>query len=152
MVRAGVKFCLLFGLYLLLAGQVSTDEVVAALLCGGAATGISMSIPLIAERHFRFVCIPWLRVFGSPLLSVLQDIPRIAIRLLLPNQPPGTVQRWPFTVSGDDRRSTAQRALVTLGASLAPNSYVIAILSGRGEMLVHRLLPAEPPQDPEWPV
>lgn len=152
MIRAGAKFSLLFGCYLLFAGQVSTDEIIAALCCAAAATAVSLTIPLVAERHFGFGGVPWFQLIRQACASLLSDVPRVALRLLRPHLPSGVLQRWPLVGTGDDPHTTARRALVTLANSLAPNSYVVTVLGGRGELLVHRLIPDEPPHDPEWPL
>jgi hypothetical protein len=152
MIRTGAKFALLFACYLLLAGQVSTDEVVAALCCAAAATAVSFTIPLIAKRHFRFAGVPWGRVVGRTLLSLLTEVPAVALRLLRPQPAAGALQRWPLASGGDDPGTAARRAVVTLADSTAPNSYIVAVLAGRGELLVHCLAPKEPPEDPQWPL
>jgi hypothetical protein len=45
-------------------------------------------------------------------------------------------------VGGSDSRSAARRALFTVGASFAPNTYVVDFEEER--VLVHRLLPPHP--------
>jgi hypothetical protein len=152
MVRIGAKFALLFGCYLLFAGQPGTDELVAALCCAAAAAALSFTVTSIAERHFRFAGVPWVRLAGRTLMALLTGTVLVGARLLRPRPGSGVLQRWPLATGGDDPRTAARRALVTLANSLTPNSYIVAVLGGRGEMLVHRLAPSEPPQDPEWPV
>jgi len=151
MIRTGAKFALLLGCYLLFAGQLSTDEVIAGVCCAAAAAAVSFTVPFIAERHFSFTGVPWAKLIGRTLASLASDVPKVGMRLLRPVSSAG-LQRWPLASPGDDPRTTARRALVTLAASLAPNSYVAAVLGGRGELLVHSLAPAEPPHDPEWPL
>lgn len=152
MARALPKYALLFGLYLLLAGQVSTHELGAAALCSLAATAISASIPRIARRHFAFAGVPWLRLSAAVARSLAADTLRVGSRLARPHLPGGALQRVAFAAGGAGDRATAHRALATLAASAAPNGYVVGVLRGRGELLLHRLAAANPPTDTDWPV
>jgi hypothetical protein len=47
----------------------------------------------------------------------------------------------PFPVEADDARSAARRALATALVSVAPNTVVVGVEGGEGEMLVHQLVP-----------
>ena len=47
----------------------------------------------------------------------------------------------PFPSEADDARSAARRALVTVVGSVAPNTVVVGIEGGEGELLVHQLVP-----------
>jgi multisubunit Na+/H+ antiporter MnhE subunit len=47
----------------------------------------------------------------------------------------------PFPVEADDARSAARRALTTALVSVAPNTVVVGVEGGEGEMLVHQLVP-----------
>lgn len=150
MARAGTKLVLLFGLYLLLTGQASTDELVAAALCALAATALSVTIPLVAQRHFAFRGVPWLRLIAGTLGSLMADLVRVARRLARPRIPPGRIERWAFDTGTAEPSDTARRGLVTAAASVAPNTYIVAVLPGRRELLVHRLVTTKPPQDRTW--
>jgi hypothetical protein len=41
--------------------------------------------------------------------------------------------------------------MVTLALSVAPNGYVMNVPAGGDALLMHRLAPAAPDPDPEWP-
>ncbi|HET8997940.1 MAG TPA: hypothetical protein VFN42_14820 [Acetobacteraceae bacterium] len=151
MIRAATKLLLLFGLYVTLSGQGSPDELTAAGLCALAAAALAVTIPRIAERHFAFRGVPWLRLGAGTAASLAGDLVRVGLRLARPAIPPGSFHRWPFAAGGEGRRDSARRGLVTVVASLAPNTYVVAVLIGRRELLVHRLAPAPPPRDRDWP-
>lgn len=152
MVRAGVRFLLLFGLYLLLVAQVSPDELIAGASCAAAATALSQLIPFIAARHLRLNGVPWPHVIGATLRALGADTLRVGAWLARPTIPPGTLHRQPFAAAGHRPEDTARRGLVTLAASVAPNTCVVAVLTGKQELLVHRLAPAEPPQARDWPL
>ena len=47
----------------------------------------------------------------------------------------------PFPSEVDDARSAGRRALVTAVVSVAPNTLVVGVEGGEGEMLVHQLVP-----------
>lgn len=144
---------LLFGLYLLFAGNARADELVAGLLCSAVVATFSSLASRIAERSFDFRGVPWQRVVCKPLLAIIVDVPRVAARLARPTIPPGAVQRWRLAqASVDSPQTTTRRALVTLAASVAPNGFVVTVLTDRDEAVVHRLVPAELPQDAEWPL
>jgi len=150
MVRAGAKLVLLFGLYLLLTGQFSTDELVAAALCGLAAAALSVTIPFIAQRHFAFRGVPWRHILVGTFGALATDLVRVGWRLARPRVAPGSIQRWPFTAGRAQPADTARKSLVTVATSVTPNTYVLAVLSGRQEVLVHQLVATKPPQDRNW--
>lgn len=152
MARTTIKLLLLFGLYLLLVGQTNADELVAAGLCAIAAGGLSVVITSITERHFAFHHVPWARLLVSSLQTLATEAIKVGTRLVREVPPHGGIQRRPFAAAGQQPEDNARRGLVTLTTSLAPNTCVLAVLRGRREMLVHRLVPAEPPQDREWPL
>lgn len=152
MVRAGAKFVLLSGLYLVLAGQVSTDEVIAALLAGAAATGLALAVPRVAARHFDFAGVPWARLLLATLRSLASETWQVGLRLLRPRPQGGRIVRWPLQAHGDRRQKAARRGLVTLGLSLTPNGYMLSVLPDREEVLVHQLVPDDPPPNREWPL
>jgi len=152
MVRAVAKLVLLFALYLLLAGQASTDELVAAALCAGGATGLSLAIPLIAERHFAFHRVPWLRLLASTACALPVEAAQVGGRLARLKPLRGNIQRRPFAAAGTGPEDASRRGLVTLATSLTPNTYVLAVLTGRQELLVHRLVSGKPPRDRKWPL
>ena len=53
----------------------------------------------------------------------------------------GTFRVVPFPVEADDARSAARRALATALVSVAPNTVVVGVEGGEGEMVVHQLVP-----------
>jgi hypothetical protein len=47
----------------------------------------------------------------------------------------------PFPSDADDARTAGRRALVTALLSATPNTLVVGVEGGEGEMLVHQLVP-----------
>jgi hypothetical protein len=145
------------GLYLLLAGVASTDEIVAAGTCALLATAFSILLRRGAARQFRFRSVPWHRVLARPLAALLPDTVRVARMLaravvLGPRQGAGAWTWQEFRHGGDGADDAARRALVTLGVSFAPNAYVLQLPDTRDALLLHRLAERTPSPDPEWPL
>jgi hypothetical protein len=132
-------WCLLLGLYLLLAGQTSTDEMVAAALASAAATLLLVIERRVSTRRFAFRGIPWLRILGDTASALLIDTLRVARGLLLQPAPSGTIVREPFHSHGRDDAARGLSAVLGLSRSIAPNAYIIEVLLPRLELLQHRL-------------
>jgi hypothetical protein len=141
--EAVVRIAVLAGLYLILAGQVSTDEVVSGAICAGSASAISLLVRHRAERRFQFSGCGGLRVLTKALAALPAETWRVASRLARPAIPPGALRRRPSPAAEPGPRAAASRAITILSASLAPNSYVVAELAGRPQLLLHVLVDAE---------
>ena len=68
--------------------------------------------------------------------------------------PAGEYRDITFHPGGDDPVSAARRALVVLGVSLSPNTFVVAVDRERGLLRIHQLVPSAQPsgEDKEWPL
>jgi multisubunit Na+/H+ antiporter MnhE subunit len=151
-------WCGLFGLYLLLAAQVTVEEaVVGAIAAALAATGTTVT-GQAGSLNFR-ARLSWLwRFCRLPIRVVVESgIVGVALwRQIVGRQDvQGTFRLVPFNCGGEDAMSGARRALVTAGVSLAPNTYVVELDRKQGVMIVHQLVPpTEPPGhgDEEWPL
>ncbi len=156
MVGGGAAWGLLTGIYLVLAGQVSTSEVIAGVLTGLVAALLSVAVRMDAGRQFRFRGVPWTVLLGRPALALASDTARVGMALvravLRGPDVHGAVVRQPFARGGADAQDAARRGLVTLGVSLTPNSYVLRILDERDEMRLHRLAERKPSPDRAWPL
>lgn len=145
-------------LYLLLAGSVSWQEIVAGIVLSVVAAFAVTVTCRAGSLHFH----PrwrWLRHFRSLPRQVLADCVLIAgvlaRALFHRGKIEGVFRTIPFDPGGDDAESAARRALVLAGACLAPNSYVVAVDRERGQLLMHQLAPSEQPPgagDREWPI
>jgi multisubunit Na+/H+ antiporter MnhE subunit len=154
---AGWWLCFL-PLYLLFAGSVDWQEVVAGVVLAGiAALAVTVTCragSLHFQPHLR-----WLRYFrhlpGRLLADSVLVAAVLARALFRRERIEGAFRTIPFDPGGEDAESAARRALVTAGACLTPNTYVVAVDTERGQLLLHQLVPsAQPPGagDREWPL
>lgn len=134
-----VTWCLLLGLYLVLAGQTSIDEMVAAAMAAVAATLLLIIVRRVSGRGFGFRGLPWLRIVGNTTRALIIDTLRVAWSLVLSSPPAGTIMREPFVSHDRDDEARGQRAVLGLSESIAPNAYIIEVLWSRHELLQHRL-------------
>jgi hypothetical protein len=142
--------------YLLFAGQASLAECGMAVLCGLAATWLSLALRRRAKRPFRFASMPWRPFLGLP-ATMLRESARVGAalaRALLPGSAPaGSTAPQPFQPGGEAAEEHARRALVVLGLSMAPNGFVLDDQpDGGSALLVHRLVPQAPATDRRWPL
>lgn len=155
MVGACVAWALLFGAYLLFAGQVSADEIVAGTVAGVAGAVLSSRIRRVAERRFVLRA-PWGRVARRIAASLVSDTGRVAMALTraVMHGPDagGSLLHQPFARDGATEADAGRRAIVVLAASLAPNAYVLRIAEDRDEMLLHCLVPHRASPGREWPL
>lgn len=147
-----------FPLYLLLAGSVDGQEVVAGAVLSAVAALAAIVTRCAGSLYFQ----PrwrWLRHFRHLLGRLLSDCAIVAwalIRALRGREKiEGIFRTIPFDPGGDDAESAARRALVMAGACLTPNTYVVAVDAERKQLLLHQLVPS--PQPPgagnrEWPL
>jgi hypothetical protein len=140
-------WALLFVLWLLLVGTVAPSEIVA----GIAAAAVAATAVEVVRRQgvVRFRPDPrWLRrAWGLP-WQTLEEFGRLVAAvwrsLVLRRRVVGRFSDVPFPVGGNDSRSAARRAVFTVGASFAPNTYVVDFDRGEGRVQVHRLVPPHP--------
>ena len=143
------------GLYLLLAGQLSSTELLTAAIVGVALTLLAL---VLRSRRDRPLLLPWppARAMLHPFASLFLDSGRVGLVLLRavlrrPAGVAGTISQQPFRRGGRDPRDGARRALVILGTSLAPNGFVLDLPEDKDNLLMHRLAPVAPDRDKEWP-
>ncbi len=151
--RGAATWAVFLALYLLLAGAISTNELLAGVPAAAAASCFATALHRVEERRTSLRG-PWPRLLLRPLTALLPDAVKAA-RVLLraiarrPNGPVGLSTRQPFR-EGIDPRDAGRRGLVTLATSLAPNGYVLAVEADA--LILHRLAPARPRSDREWPL
>jgi multisubunit Na+/H+ antiporter MnhE subunit len=148
----------LVGFYLLLVMKLAWPEAVAGAVAAAlGATGATAAAGA-GRLHFR-PRLRWLRhLIGIP-WRVLADCGIVAAalgRALVLRQPvEGEFRTIPFEPGDGSGESAARRALVAVGVSLAPNTFVVAVDREHRLLLVHQLVPsARPPGggDREWPL
>jgi len=142
----------LFGLYLLLAGEASGEELVAAALTAAAATGSGVLIRRLGGPRAYSARLAWARHAIAPLKALPVDVALVGgvlCRALI-GRAAGTLLRQPFDSERDTPLAAARCALVVLGASFAPNTVAVGIAPAR--LLLHRLAPRPPSPDRAWPL
>ncbi|HEX3818043.1 MAG TPA: hypothetical protein VHW03_07135 [Chthoniobacterales bacterium] len=151
-----VSWLVAFGLYELLAGELSWPEAVVGAAVAAITVGVLANVRAQSTHHFQFPR-------GS--LGKLRRVPlQMLIDCLIVF---GAILRRPFLARGSGRfaerefnqgnehpASRARRALVTLGITCAPNTFVIGTISPNGKLLVHELVPekSKTPRDRDWPL
>lgn len=152
------SWSILFALYLLLVDKVAPDEIALGAFASGLAASGAVVSQGAARARFRSQW-SWFRVLARIPGRVLMDCAvvfgALFRRLVLLEPMKGRFREVPFHYGGNRPVSSARRALVTAGVSLAPNTFVVAIDGERGHLLVHQLVPsAKPPGngDTEWPL
>jgi multisubunit Na+/H+ antiporter MnhE subunit len=145
-------------LYLLLAGTLDLSETVAGVIIATLTMGLLTVVRGQRERHYR-ARLRWLSHFKRLPGQVITDtallITALWRRLTLGEKRFGVFQTLPFNPGAEkDPEDATRRALVTSAISLPPNSYVVAIDREEETLIVHQLVPSEPPGqgDQEWPV
>lgn len=158
LVYAFMWWAVLFGFYLLLAAKQAVAEAVAGVAIAALGAAAATSTAGAGKLRFR-ARLPWLAQVARLPGRILADCGIVAValwrRLVGRHVVSGEFRIVPFDPGGDDAESAARRALVTLGVTLAPNTYVVAVDRERGVLLLHQLVPsAQPPGggDREWPL
>jgi hypothetical protein len=135
----------LFALWLVLAGTVSPSEIVA----GAIATTLSVGTAEVIRKQgvigfrprarwlVRAARIPWRTV--SDLALVIAALWR---RAVLRRRVRGRFRAEPFPCAGDDPVAAARRALVTVGLSAPPNTYVVDLDHQHDRLVIHELVPS----------
>jgi hypothetical protein len=152
-VRVSAFWLVLAALYALLAGQISLTEAAAGLIATGLAAGYGVLLHRSGSRVLALSA-PWPRMVLRPLAALVPDAWRVGRVLLTvlwrrPEGSVGTRSRQTFRRGGHGGEDAGRRGIVTLALSLAPNGYVLGI--GPSDISLHRLAPATPSGDREWP-
>ena len=146
-------WCLIFGLYLLLAGEVSRNEVVVAFALTSFATAWARLIRACTERHFSG------RLdLGRALVRPLAHLPRATAqtglvlgRVVWRGGSPGRAGRARFSCGAkDDAREASRRALAIIGSSLAPDRFVVDVDCNNRTALLHDLVRSDREPDERW--
>ena len=139
--------------YMVLAGQFSADEVVAAVLLGGLGAGWHFAVLHDGARRFHFDR-PALRAIGSALLGLPGATLRVGARLAagLLHRAEGRRVEQPFhRGTADSAEDRGRRAVVVLATSLAPDSYALRLPLDEDTITFHVLTGSSPGGDPQWP-
>jgi hypothetical protein len=142
--RLAVVWAVLFGLYMLFAGSLSLTEAGTGAVCAGLGALWWARAGRTGGTHFS----GWtrsLRPVWDALLAMPGATARVGGRLVgaaLRGGPPGSVA---YRRDADSAWATAdtpaERALGLIGASLAPDTYVLRENGGDGGIVEHSLSP-----------
>lgn len=113
-----------------------------------------MRTQAVAQRPL-VVRAPWLWLAARIAWGLARDSVLVGgglVRAVLGRKPGGGMTMQPFDPGGLTPIDAARRALVMLGASVAPNFYVIEVREPPQGMLMHALVPRKPAADLRWPI
>jgi hypothetical protein len=148
-----VIWCFAFGIYLLLAGTISANELITAGVLASLATAWAYLIRQSGCLQFTADREQILPVLGA-VAGLLPATVRTGARLLSVSWrggSPGRSERWRFHFgSADDPRARTRRALAVFCASLAPNRFVVHVDPTRNEALMHGIDGAPSERDTAW--
>ncbi|HEX6701884.1 MAG TPA: Na+/H+ antiporter subunit E [Gaiellaceae bacterium] len=131
-IRLALWWLVLWGVWLLYAGQHHTQEVVAGAIAAALSTGVAAALG--RRRRYRLDRRELARAWALP-WHVVRDFGVISLALLR-GRPQGRWETVDFPAGSADRR-----ALAGVLGSIAPNAYVVDFDRERGTALVHRLDP-----------
>ncbi len=139
--------------YLVLAGQISLDEVVAGIVLGGLGVLWRAAVGRCSRHRFTFE-----PHAGFAVLQALGGLPGAILRVgtqlgaAILHGVEGRMVEQPFHRGRlDDRRDGGRRATVVLATSLAPDSYVVRLPVDEETIVIHAITRRGPGTDPRWP-
>ena len=148
-----VIWCLAFGSYLLFAGTISMSELLTGVVVAIAAAVWASLIRASSRLHFEArpqQIPPAIRALAA-LLPATMRTAAVLGKVAAHGGSPSRSMRSRFRPGeSEDRRERSRRAIAVLGASLAPNRFVVNAERGRGEALLHSIDRSDDEPDPEW--
>ena len=130
-------------LWLAFVDTFARQEVIAGLVA--AAVAATAAELVRSQELVRFRLDPrWLRGLPGLPWQVLRDTWLLTVALwrhCTGHPVRGVFRVVPFPSEASDNRSSARRTLVTVVASVAPNTVVVGVEGDEGELLVHQLVP-----------
>lgn len=148
-----VIWCVAFGSYLLFAGTVSANELITAAAVAALASAWAYLISDCARQRFgaqHEQIVPALRALAGLAPATLRTA-LVLSRVATHGGTPGRALRNPLRFGvDDDPAARSRRALAVLGASLAPDRFVVHLDRRRSEAVMHAIAQADRVSDPEW--
>jgi multisubunit Na+/H+ antiporter MnhE subunit len=130
-------------LWLAFVDTFARQEVIAGLVAAAIAATVAELVR--SQELIRFRLDPrWLRGLPGLPWQVLRDTWLLTVALwrhCTGHPVRGVFRVVPFPSEARDNRSSARRTLVTVVASVAPNTVVVGVEGDEGELLVHQLVP-----------
>jgi hypothetical protein len=144
----------LFGLYLLLAGEVSLTEIAADFAVSILILAFALVQRRIAVHRLRLPLA--MKPYARPVAALLPDTFRVgkvivASLIRRPGTKTGHLLHQPFIPGDFSPRQAGRRAVVELGVSLAPNAFAICVKPQDNTLLLHCLHPKQASPDRTWP-
>jgi hypothetical protein len=134
---------ILFGFWLLLAGEWSRIETTAAAAAASVGSTAAVAVRRLPGARVH-VPLAWVRAAWSVPIAVVADFGIVAwllVRALAHRRRVhGGFRVKPFPATGDDPTGRGIRAWVTVTATVSPNAYVIHIDADEGDLLLHELV------------
>jgi multisubunit Na+/H+ antiporter MnhE subunit len=130
-------------LWLAFVDSFAAAEVVVGLVAAAVAATAAELVRSQDLVRFR-LDLHWLRDVRQLPWQVLGDCWLLAVALwrhCTGHPVRGVFRVVPFPGEADDARSAGRRALVTALVSMSPNTVVVGVEGGEGELLVHQLVP-----------
>ncbi len=147
-------WALLFGFYLLFAGQASGAELGAGVISAALGAALGVFVRVRGEHRMKIEA-PWARLAGRILTSLARDSVLVAgalARASAGRAVSGRIRSQVFVWGGEQPTAFGRRAVVTLAASVAPNGFVLQPTPDRAALLIHRLVATPPEPDRQWPI
>lgn len=156
-----VPWALFAGFYLALAGTWGPLELTAAVMAGGLAAGLGAWVR--ARSDLAFHSHPrWWTLLGRIIRHTARDCVvvgrAVGSNLVRRRHPAGEFRTIEFAghrrEGETEPEAAARRALVTIGVSLAPNSYVAVVDAEADRLVVHHLVEMRGTETPDrvWPL
>jgi hypothetical protein len=144
-----LRCAVLWVVYLALAGTLSAAEIATGFVAAGCGAALSSLLARLGRRKFSLRA-PWPWLMARVLMMLVSDTVKVGAALARASftRGPGLCLNQPFSPGGED--AAGRRALVTLLASITPDRFVLDI--EQRQLALHRLVPAPPDADPQWPV
>jgi multisubunit Na+/H+ antiporter MnhE subunit len=147
LIISAVEFLFLFGLWMLFVSQAQRMEAVIG--AGAAVVGAVADALVKAKQLDKFrPRVEWVLLLAWEPWYVLRGSVSVFIELakrVAGKTPDAQFQVVPFRGGGDDRESSARRALAITLTSISPDTIVVGIANDRNFMLLHQIRSSGPP-------
>jgi multisubunit Na+/H+ antiporter MnhE subunit len=128
--------------WLVLAATLARPDVIAA-GAAGALVALAAWLPVragLVDYRLRW---RWLVHLPRLPLQVAHDLVLLAKVLVRPSTAAPRFRAVPYDGGGDEPEAVGRRALLTLAASLGPNTFIVGFDREHETVLVHQLVPDE---------
>ncbi|HLI40532.1 MAG TPA: Na+/H+ antiporter subunit E [Streptosporangiaceae bacterium] len=143
-------WALLMSFWVMIDDSIATGELLAG--AGAAALGALLAEVASYQAATRFRMrlgwlVPALGLPGQVARDLVTVYAALWRRVSRGEQPPSAFMELPARFGDDTPQGVTRRVLLIGGTSVAPNTFVLGIDSGRDVMVVHRLVAGRPGQE-----